>query len=210
MATSAPTTTEATETDDLLENLLPLDPEMLTNFTMAHTVTYSGVPDTQDSAVQIDVQQASIDNYHLRQALDEQVITEAWLVDGVSYANLGDGQVLQIETPVVTPADMILTVTTFENTPGVQRVGDDTIEGRAATHYRIEGADYLITYVLPELQDVSDITGGSDFWVDNEQHFQIKAEGEVTWTNADGSPGSVTYAYAVTQIGSTPAVSAPE
>jgi hypothetical protein len=210
--------TETAGGEDPLEDLQTLDPEALPNFSMTWSIEFVNMPDsTLDTSIAAQLEQSSVDNYHIRFDSDGEIV-ETWLVDGTAYSDFGDGITSAPAGQgfeVFTPSTMLTTVPEVEDTPGVEKVGTDTIEGRETTRYHMSGEDFLTQSMEDAggesgFEGATNIGGGIDFWIDNELKIMIKAEGEVTWTNPDGTDGHMTYNVAISDIGSTPEVTAPQ
>lgn len=218
-ADASPTTSadEATATgssDDPLANVKSINPEDLPNFTLAFSYDATNLSGEASTQVAMSIQQSAVDNYYLKFDTAGQVIEE-WLVDGTSYANLdGTVQAMPEGTGVLFEPSTILTQVPLQDTAGLEKQGEEKVNGRNTTKYRLEGknvGEFLASGGSGG--NASDYTNGGgslDIWVDNDLKIMIKANGDLTWTNPDGTDGEMKYNYEIKEIGSTPAVAAPQ
>jgi hypothetical protein len=189
-----------------------IDPEALPNFSLTFTMEIAGVPDEEDTRIEMAIEQSALDNYHMRLVTDETTI-ETWLVDGVSYIGQDDGTVLEIpggpDAALFSPSLFLQVLPPLSAELNAQEIGQETVNGRQTTHYRIGGRDFLAMSDLFLDEHVSDVTGNVDVWIDNELNIMIRQIGDVTWQLVDGSTGSMTTNYEMNNIGTTPPVQSP-
>jgi len=211
--------TETSSSDDPLADVQQINPEDLPNFTMTFTFDSQGMTDTtQNGVVSADVEQASPENYHIKFESSGQTAVEVWRVGDTYYSDFGTGitsQPASDGTELFTPTTLVSTVPQIEDMPGVENKGTDRIEGRKTTHYFMNGQDYIQSAIdegqgSSGLEGATDAAGGIDFWIDNDLKILLKGDGDITWKNADGSDGEFKYNLAITDIGNTAEVTAPQ
>lgn len=200
-------------TDDELGDFETLDPELLPNFslTMNFVATnMSGVPETN---LQMQMEQSDIDNYHFNMNSEGELL-EFWTIGDQSWTSIG-GEVMESPTgPMFRPADILTTGELIPEGLDAQREGTEQVNGRETTKWVIDGADY-VAYMNAEEEsnatgiEMSDGSGEVVVWVDNELNIMLKAEGDVAWSNSDGTDGTLVYDYEIYDIGSTADIVAP-
>jgi hypothetical protein len=221
-ATAATTPTAAalaTATPDLSDpfaDVEMLDPELLPNFTLEFELEMSGIPEAEEEdmgRLALEIRQSAIDNYHMRFDAGD-VIVETWLVDGTTYLRQEDGTILSIpggETGMFSPSMFLTVMPTLDPELRAARMGEESVSGRQATHFRITGADYLgLSEIFGEDPVPSDITGDVNVWIDNELNIMLRQDANLAWTNADGTRGTFVSNYLISDIGSTGRVDAPQ
>lgn len=192
-----------------------IDPELLPNFTLMFTFDVTGVPDQEDTHLDLEIQQSSVENYHLRLGAADTEI-ETWLVDGTSWVAEPGGGVTEIpggeDSGLFSPAMFLQQVPTIDPAMQAELVDDDDeVSGRSTSHYRVSGMDMMtFTNYLQGAEADADVQGYADIWIDNELRIMIKQTSDITWTNADGSEGAFLYDFLIDEIGSTPPVTAPQ
>jgi hypothetical protein len=211
------------EGEDPLADLQTLDPDQLPNFSMSMTYTATAFPDDssgelmyQDIAMVGEMRQNSPDNYSLDYLIDD-VPFRIFRVDDTTYMDDGTGmQAIPLEPEAMGfgPSTFLQVIPDIEaEIPGIEREGEDEINGRETTRYTVSG-DALLEMLRSE--DSEAFAGASDFdgefqiWADNELKIMIKYDGAATWTNADGSAGSMDISYEIFDIGNTARVEAPQ
>jgi hypothetical protein len=103
------------------------------------------------------------------------------------------------------------TVPSLEEQVEAYREGEEEVSGRETTHYRIPGEELLsMSGFLGDNPDISNVEGDAEVWIDNELQILIKQTADISWTNGDGSDGSMVYDYLIDDIGSTEAIEAPQ
>ena len=192
--------------------ITPLNPAVVTNFSLSTEIELLGIPNQADFVMSLVILQAAPNHYYLRSTSGGATL-ESWLVDGTSYLTQADGSVAQLpegsDTALFSPALLVQTVPALSgDTLGVN-LGVEDVGGRQATHYQIEGSDLIASESWLPGNNVSDVEGQVDVWIDNESSIVLRQESEVRWENADGSPGSFIGRYEVTNVSTTEPVTAP-
>lgn len=211
---TAAATSTADAIDDVLGDVEMLDPEELPNYTLTMRFEMSGIPDEpEDFRLDMEVQQSATDNYHMRVDSDDGVV-EIWVVDDVTYLAEGDGEITSIpgtDMGLFSPSMFLATVPPLDEELAATRVGEETVSGRETTRYRIEAANYLaLSELFAPDATPEDAEGELNVWIDNELNIMIRQEGDVTWTNVDGTTGRFFQDFLISDIGSTPRVEAPQ
>jgi hypothetical protein len=210
--------------DDPLEDVKSIDPNDLPNFTLTFSLDAAGMGTDPDAAAEskfsMNVEQSAVDNYHLKivsaDPTSEDQTIETWLVDGKQYADMGTGEVTELPEGTdafFTPATFLQQVPEVTDTPSFKKQGEEEVNGRKTTHYRLDGKDiedFFTSTGDETMKGATDGAGAFDVWIDNDLKIQIKSHSDLTWKNADGTPGFMNYEYEINQIGSTAKVSAPQ
>lgn len=211
---TTPATSTTPATDDELGELDTLDPELLPNFSLTMnfvSTNLSGVPET---TLRMQMEQSDIDNYHFNMDSDGEML-EFWTIGEESWTSIG-GEVMESPTgSLFNPADILTTGDLIPEGLNAQREGTEEVNGRETTKWVVDGADYVAFMNAEAASDATGIemTDGAGevvVWVDNELNIMLKAEGDVTWSNSDGTDGSLIYDYEIHDIGSTADVTAPQ
>jgi hypothetical protein len=210
--TVTPTATVTPVPEQPLGEIRPLDPLVLTNYSLAFALRVVGVPGEEDLTTTLNIEQSDPQTFHLLTQTGDTSF-ESWQVGGTTYLRQGDGTVVALpegsDSALFSPALLVQTIPPLDSNMSVTRLGADTIEGRAVTHYRIDGEDYLAaTRILPP-DFAGDVRGKVDLWVDDEWRIALRLGGLVTWTNDDRTLGTLETSYDVTRILATPPVTAP-
>jgi hypothetical protein len=223
-ASGEPTATEAAgqETagtgfgtgDEDIPEIETLDPELLPNFSMTMNFEAANMSGTPQTTVKMQMEQSSVGNYHFVMEADGQPI-EVWTVDGKSWTSVG-GEVIESPTgPLFDPADILQTGELIPEGLNAREAGTEEVNGRQATKWVVDGADY-VAFMNEDAKtngtSTGEMTNGQgevSVWVDNELNIMLKAEGDVTWDNSDGTVGSLVYDYEIHEIGTTADVVAP-
>jgi hypothetical protein len=207
--------TATIDPEDPFADIEMLDPELLPNFTMSFRLSATGISEEEDlESMILEIQQSEIDNYHMRFEGDG-VVVEAWQIDGISYLRQDDGSILEVPAEAgagfFSPSMFLTVMPALDPELRAARVGEETVNGRQTTHYRITGADYLALSEFFGTGEVpSDISGDVNVWIDNELNIMIRQNADITWTNADGTQGNFDAEYEIRDIGTTPRVEAPQ
>lgn len=192
-----------------------LDPELLPNFSLTmnfDAVNLSGTPRT---TLKMQMQQSSLDNYHLNMDTDGEVL-EFWTIGEQSWTSLA-GEIVESPTgPLFSPADILTTGELIPEGLEAREDGAEKVNGRQTTKWVIDGADY-VQYMNDETVvdgtttvEMTDGAGEVTIWIDDELNIMIKADGDVAWKNSDGTDGSLVYDYEIHDVGSTAEVQAPQ
>ncbi|HUG14211.1 MAG TPA: hypothetical protein VMM78_04260 [Thermomicrobiales bacterium] len=213
-ATVAATATTLGDVEDLLGEIETLDPDLLPNYTLTFRMDAAGIPEEPEPfTFEMEVQQAAVDNYHMRVVAIDTLL-EVWVVDDVTYLTQDDGSITSIpgtDMAFFSPSMFLSTVPPLEAELEAARVGEETINGRETTRYRITGEDYLTLAELSGTDEApTDVSGEVNVWIDNELNIMIRQEADVTWTNDDGTEGRLFANYDLGSIGSTARVEAPQ
>jgi hypothetical protein len=190
-----------------------IDPNVLTNFTLATSYSANGMPGNPNANVELNVQQNSPTNYHVRVVNDGAPI-ESWAVNDARYL-LQESGIVQL--PANIDSQLFAPAVFMHSTPlpgpgdSARRVGSFVVDGRAATLYRMDPQDAARMAASDDafVDSMRDATGALDVWIDDELQVVLQISGAVAWTNGDGTPGGIRYTYLLSAIGTTPAVTAP-
>jgi hypothetical protein len=133
-----------------------------------------------------------------------------------SWTSIG-GEVVESPTgPIFSPADLLQTSELIPEGLNAREEGTEEVNGRQATKWVVDGADY-VSYMNEQAQidgtstvEMTDGAGDVAIWVDNELNIMIKSEADVTWSNSDGTEGSLIYDYEIHDIGSTAEIVEPQ
>jgi hypothetical protein len=88
-------------------------------------------------------------------------------------------------------------------------IGQETVNGREATHYRLDAEDYA-QGMAETGEQITNVTGEGDIWVDNELNILLRAELDIALTDATGTDVETSATWEVTEIGTTQEMSAPQ
>jgi hypothetical protein len=196
----------------------PLDPATLPNYTLKMTFIGQNLPNgatgVSSANISLEIEQNSPDNYHMRLSSDDTHV-EASKVDGKNYFSQ-EGQIT--EAPADSGIELFTPSMFLQSTPalpanlGVQRLGNETLNGRQTIHYRVpsENIGAFLANGDPNAAPLTKPTGTIELWIDQELKILLKASSNASWTNADASAGSLDYTYLIDAIGTTPVVAAPQ
>jgi hypothetical protein len=190
-----------------------VDPNTLTNFTLAITYSARGMPGNPDSAIELNVQQNNLDNFHVRVVTDGTPV-ESWAANG-SYYLFQEGGVVQlppgIDGQLFAPAVFMHSTPLPSGGDSARKIGSEIVNGRAATHYRMGPQDAARMVATDDafVDGMGAAAGALDIWIDDELDVVLKISGEVAWSNADGSLGAIRYDYLLSEIGVTQPVGPP-
>lgn len=194
-----------------LGEIAPLDPVVIVNFSLAAQIELRGVPNQSDFSMTLAIQQSAPDHYYLRSTSGSSVL-ESWLVDGTTYLTQADGGVAPLpagsDTALFSPALLVQTIPVITGETLGTRLGNETVGGRDATRYRVDGEDLFQTATWLPGDTAIDIDGQVDVWIDSELRIVLRQESDVTWGN-DGAEGSFVGRLEVTNISTTVPVNAP-
>jgi hypothetical protein len=214
--TPTPTTTPTPTATPLPTVQAPFDTvrpvgEALTNFTLDYSARFDGADD-EDGTVDLRIEQARPDSYHLQVATPGQQ-TEAWRVNEVIYV-LGPGGVV-VELPALVDQNLYAPASFLALAPDLGMIESATVLGenadvadRSTTHYQIDPA--AATAFRPSQSQVGDdVEGTFEVWVDNELDIVIQMTVDVEWSGSAGATQSIGIDYMVTAIDSTPEAQPP-
>ena len=210
--TPLPTATATPIPEVPLGNITPLDPTVLTNYSLSAQIEVRGVPNQSDFGMSLVILQAATDLYYLRSTSGATGI-ESWLVDGTTYLTQADGSVASLpegsDTALFSPSLLVQTVPTVSGDTLGTPLGNEDVGSRQATHYQIDGEDFIANATWLPGDSMTNVEGQVDVWIDNESGIILRQESNVTWDNADGSAGSLTGLYEITNVTTTAPVAAP-
>lgn len=177
-----------------------------------YTVTYTGVfetPQDGQQTLEIFIEQSGPNRYHLRAGPE----VEIWVIDTATYfKNPDDGAIFLIPSAVdpglVSPAAYLIQVPNPANVPQALVIGQESIDGRPATHYRAT-ADQVQQLGLADDQTMIDPEGVFDIWIDAELGYISQMLIDVEWTDENGERQASDIDLIITRVGSTPEVVAP-
>ena len=187
------------------------------NFTLDFTGSFENVPDDTGEVFSADLEmmltQSEPDVYHLSFMTtgDDAIDVEVWsLADATYIAESGDDPV---ELPgdmasEFAPTNLLVIVPPVETLAVAEEVGQEDVNGRSATHYRVEAEDAAVI-LAPEGTEINDAEGDMDIWIDDELGIVLQMRSDVTWTNADDTDAAVTIDYMISDVGETDDIEAP-
>jgi hypothetical protein len=192
--------------------IAPLDPQVVTNYSLSTEIELRGVPGQSDFVMSLLILQAAPNHYYLKSTSGGSGI-ESWLVDGTTYLTQADGSVAQLpdgsDTALFSPALLVQTVPTVSGETAGMNLGVEEVGGRQATHFRIDAEDLFATAPWLPADSATDIEGQVEVWIDNGLSIILRQEADVRWENAGGTPGLFVGRYEVTNVTTTEAVTAP-
>jgi hypothetical protein len=204
--TPTPTATPFPEIENPFANL-PQPDQVLENFTLSYTGAF-GTPDGGTESIEIFIEQSSPTRYHLRTGAG----VEIWVVEDATYFRNPDGSVFQIQSAVdpvlISPAAYLIQIPNPVDVPSALEIGEDEVEGRPATHYRVD-ADQVHQFGLDAERTVADPEGQIDVWIDRELGFVSRLDMDVNWTDENGQAQSAVADLTVSAIGTTAEVQPP-
>lgn len=187
--------------------------EALTNFTLDYSARFeSEGEDEEAGSVDLRIEQARADSYHLQVASVGQQ-TEAWRVNEAIYV-LGPGGAV-VEVPGLVDQNLYAPSTFLALVPDLAVIDSATVlgenvdlAGRSTTRYQIDPAEAAA--FRPSQSEVGDdVEGIFEVWVDNELGVVIQMEVDVDWTGSGGESQTIVIHYLLTGINSTPEAQAP-
>jgi hypothetical protein len=189
------------------------------NFTLEFTGEFVNVPDdagdTTSSEFELMLAQSDPDVYHLRIVTtgDEEVQVELWSLPTATYLSEDGSDPIQLPAGLAgefSLAEVLMVMPPVELVQNAEEVGEDEINGRTATEYRVS-AQEAVMILLAQGQDitVSNPQGEMTIWVDEELGIILQMDADITFDNDDGTEGSILIEYVVTDIGDTDDIEAP-
>jgi hypothetical protein len=214
----AMTTPTTGATDSPFEDLGDLAADV-PNFTMEFNGEFVNVPDdlgeTYNTGFEMMLAQSGPDVYHLRLVTtgDEVVQVEVWSLPTATYLSEDGSDPIELPPGLAgefSPADALMAMPPVELIENAEMVGEDEINGRNATEYRIDAEDAVMILVA-QGQDitVSNPQGEMTVWIDEELGIILQMDADVTFDNEDGTEGSILIEYVVSDIGDTDDIKAP-
>jgi hypothetical protein len=212
-------TTPATGmTDSPFEDLGDLAADV-PNFTLEFNGQFVNVPDdtgdTYSTEFEMMLAQSEPDVYHLRLVTtgDEEVQVEVWSLSTATYLSEDGSDPIELPAGLAgefSPAEALMVMPPVDLIQNADEVGEDEINGRTATGYRVDAEDAVMILVA-QGQDVtaSNPQGEMTIWIDEELGIILQMEADVTFENEDGTEGSILIEHVVTDIGDTNDIEAP-
>lgn len=212
--TTAPTATATAPLVQPFGNVQVLDPNAVTNYTLAISYGASGMPGNPNATVELNIQQSAPDNYHVRVVTDG-IPVESWAVNGTHWLLQESGIVqlpAEIDAELFAPAVFLHNPAIPSGTDSARRIGSFNVDGRPATLYRMDPADAARMVAGDDafVDGMQNANGSLDIWIDDQANIVLQISGAVAWVNADGSPGGIRYTYLLNSIGSTAPVGPPQ
>lgn len=182
------------------------------NYTLRINLAATGIGGPGDSTFDYAIEQSAPDRYHLK-ADSSGTNLEIWKIGDQAFIAQAGGEPAPLpegsDTALFSPVTFLQVVPPISAETNAQDLGTETIDGRTARHFRISAESFLSGVPFLGEQAFTDPEGDVDVWVDEELKTPLRQQGEVIWTNADGSDGQFTIDYQLTQLGSTPEVQPP-
>jgi len=211
-ATVAPSPTPTAAPEAPVGEIVVLDPAAIPNYTLTIDIAATGIGGPGDSTFVYTIEQSATDRYHLK-ADSSGTSLEIWKVGDSAFIAQEGGEPAPLpegsDTALFSPATFLQVVPPIASGANAQDLGVEEIDGRSARHYRLSGESFLGNVPFLGGQEVTDVGGEIDVWVDEELKTPLRQQGEVTWVNADDSEGKFSIDYQLTQVGSTAEVQPP-
>ncbi len=187
------------------------------NFTLEMTGSFENVPDetgaTFSSNIEMFLQQSEPDVYQLRFVTegDEEIALEMWALPDATYISESGADPVELPgglTSEFSPAEFLMIVPPVETLEDVEEVGPDEVNGRPATLYRVD-AEQAAGLLVAQGVEIEDPQGEMEIWIDDGLGVMVQMISDITFTNTDGTEGSASLEYRVTDIDETMPVEAP-
>lgn len=187
------------------------------NFTLDFTGNFENVPDDTGAIFTADLDmmlmQSEPDIYHLNFMTtgDDAIEIEVWSLADATYIAESGGAPVELPAGMASelaPTELLVVVPPVEALAVAEEVGQEDVNGRSATHYRVAAEDAAVI-LAPEGAEINDPEGEMDIWLDDEFGIVVQMTSDVTWTNADDTEAAVTIDYMVSDIGETDDIEAP-
>ncbi|MBA2452289.1 MAG: hypothetical protein H0V47_03915 [Chloroflexia bacterium] len=187
------------------------------NFTLDFTGRFENVPDDTGEIFSADLEmmlmQSEPDIYHLTFMTtgDEAIELEVWSLADATYIAESGGTPVELPGGMAAefaPANLLVIVPPVEALLVAEEVGQEDVNGRSTTHYRVDAEDAAVI-LAPEGTEINDAEGDMDIWIDDELGIVLQMTADVTWTNADDTDAEVTIDYMVSDVGDTDDIEAP-
>lgn len=187
------------------------------NFTLDFTGTFENVPDDTGEIFSADLDmlltQSEPDVYHLSFMTtgDDAIEIEVWSLPDATF--IAESGAAPVELPggfasEFAPSNVLVIVPPVDTLAAAEEVGPDEINGRDATHYRVD-AEAAALILATQGVEINDPEGEMEIWLDDELGFMLQMIADVTWTNDDDTEAAVTIDYSVSDVGETDDVEAP-
>jgi hypothetical protein len=184
--------------------------DVVTNFTLMHSARFEG-DDGQGETVELLIEQASPESYHLKVSSSGQQ-TEAWRAGDVIYV-LGPGGTI-VELPGLVDQNLYAPSSFLFLVPNLDQIGVATVlderadvGGRQATHYDLDPASAL-AYGPTELESAENVEGTFEVWVDNQLNMVLRISADVSW-DVSGNRQSMQMEFLISDIDATPEIQPP-
>jgi hypothetical protein len=187
------------------------------NFTLDFTANFENVPDDTGEIFSADIDmmlaQSEPDIYHLSFMTtgDEAIEIEVWSLAEATYIAESGGEPVELPGGMASefaPTNLLVIVPPVETLAVAEEVGQEDVNGRSATQYRVEAEDAALI-LAPEGSEINDPEGEMNIWIDDELGIVLQMTSDVTWTNADDTDAAVTLDYMVSDVGETDDIEAP-
>jgi hypothetical protein len=227
-ATTAPAeepTEAATETPsdtagaDLCETpeMDMLDADTIPNFSADYSGDVSNFGDSGESSFIMTMRQTATDTYYYKvESTDETGTTsfEVWRVADEMWVGQ-DGETIAMPADAAMPGPSDIFAQYGQSTAELydaRVAGRERVSGRETTKYIVDGEEWVDAYnaCSEEGEQLSNGSGSFSVWIDDEWEIAIKTEADLSFTNADGTPGSFTYITLLHDFGSTDPITPPQ
>ena len=189
------------------------------NFSLEFMAQFENVPDDTGSLFSADLDmmlaQSEPDVYHLQLTTtgDEALDVEVWSLPDATYLSESGDSAVELPAGLASefaPTEALTVMPPVELLQNAEEVGEDEVNGRTATEYRVDAEDALMI-LMAQGQDVnvSNPEGEMNIWVDEELNVVIQMTADVTFEHEDGEEGSIVIDYMVTDIDETEDIEAP-
>lgn len=191
------------------------------NFTLDFTGSFENVPDDTGEIFSADVEMLLLQNepdvYHLSfmSTGDDAVEIEVWSLADATYISESGETPIELPGGVaaeLAPANVLVIVPPVETLAVAEEIGQEDVNGRSATHYRVAAEDAAMVLAMgfaPEGTEINDAEGDMDIWIDNELGIVLQMMADVTWINADDTDAAVIIDYVVSDVDETDDIEAP-
>lgn len=189
----------------------------LPNFTLNFTGQFENVPDDTGAMFTSDLEmmlaQSERNIYHLRLETtgDESLSIEIWSLEDATFIAEGGGEPIELPAGTaeqVAPVDALAILPPVELLESAEEVGQEEIDGRTATRYRVE-PEQAALILVSQNATISNPQGDMDIWVDDELGILLQMIADITFENEDGTEGRVQVDHQISDIDETEAIEAP-
>lgn len=142
---------------------------------------------------------------------DDAIDIEVWSLADATYIAESGGTPVELPGSMASefaPTNLLVIVPPVETLAVAEEVGQEDVNGRSATQYRVEAEDAAVI-LAPEGAEINDAEGDMNIWIDDELGIVLQMTADVTWTNADDTDASVVIDYMVSDVGETDDIEAP-
>ncbi|HEX2282547.1 MAG TPA: hypothetical protein VHG52_12390 [Thermomicrobiales bacterium] len=185
-------------------------PAEIQNYTLEYSARFDGSAG-EDGAVDLRIEQANPESYHLTVATADQQ-TEAWRSGDVIHVLGPGGAVVElpglVDPNLYAPSSFLVLVPDLGGIQTATVLDEDAdVAGRSATHYQVDPAQ-AVALRPSDVEVGDDAEGNFEVWVDNELGVIVQMRLSVEWTVSRQSE-SIVVDYLLSNIGTTPEVPAP-